>query len=120
MKPILKAFVLRIIGLAVCIIPPVITTLQYFPLWFSETETAVSALSAMLLTLCCLPFLKQIKAYFKNTPSSWGIFLAIWIISMSLNKLMDGIETIAFIGTLSNLVGGCIFRIEKHMWNKVR
>lgn len=115
MKPTLKAFILRVIGLGVCILPPVITTLEYFPLWFSETETAISALSAMMIALCCLPFFKQIKQYFRNTPAAWVIWLVIYILVTVFNKLADGIETVAFIGVLSNLAGGCIFRVEKRI-----
>lgn len=115
MRPTLKAFTLRIVGLAVCIIPPVVTTLEYFPLWFSQTETAVSALSAILIALCCLPFFKQIKAYFRNTPASWVVWLVIYILVAVFNKLADGMETVAFIGVLSNLAGGGIFHIEKRI-----
>ena len=118
MKPTLKAFILRVIGLAVCILPPVITTLEYFPLWFSETETAISALSAMMIALCCLPFFKQIKQYFRNTPAAWVIWLVIYVLVAVFSKLADGIETVAFIGLISNLLGGCIFRIEKHLKHK--
>ena len=115
MKTTHKAFALRVFGLIVCVAPPVIATLEYFPLWFSQTETAVSVLSAMMIALCCIPFFKQIRAYFKGTPAAWAFFLALWVTSMSLNKLMDGIETIAFYGMISNLAGGAIFKIEKHI-----
>lgn len=113
-----KIFALHIFGLLLCVIPPVIATLEYFPLWFSCSETAISAISAMLIALCCLPFVKQIKAYFKGTPASWVIWLVIYILVAVFNKLAHGVETVAFIGTLSNLLGGCIFRIEKHLKRK--
>ena len=115
MKTSHKAFALRVFGLIVCVAPPVIATLEYFPLWFSQTDTAVSVLSAMMIALCCIPFFKQIRAYFKGTPAAWAFFLALWVASMSLNKLMDGIETIAFYGMISNLAGGAIFKIKKHI-----
>ena len=115
MKTSHKAFALRVFGLIVCVAPPVIATLEYFPLWFSQTETAVSALSAMMITLCCIPFFKQIRAYFKGTPAAWVIWLVIYVLVAVFNKLADGIETVAFIGVIANLTGGAIFRIEKHI-----
>lgn len=115
MKRSHKAFALRAFGLLVCIVPPVIATLEHFPLWFSQTETAVSALSAIMITMCCIPFFKQIRAYFKGTPAEWVIWLVIYVLVAVFNKLADGIETIAFIGFISNLAGGAIFRIEKHI-----
>ncbi len=115
MRPTFKALSLRIIGLAVCIVPPIITTLDYFPLWFSQTETTLSVLSAMLIALCCIPFYKQIISYFKGTPASWVVWLVIYIIVAVFNKLADGVETVAFMGVLSNLAGGFIFRLEKRI-----
>lgn len=118
MKTSHKIHVLHVLGLSVCVVPPVITTLEYFPLWFKQTETAVSAFSAILILLCCLPFIKQIKAYFKGTPASWVIWLVLYIIVTVFSKLAEGVETVAFIGLLSNLLGGAIFRIEKHLKRK--
>ena len=115
MKMSHKAFMLHVLGLLLCVVPPIITTLEYFPLWFSHTETAISALSAMLIALCCLPFIKQIKAYFKGTPASWAVWLVIYVLVAVFNKLADGIETVAFMGVLSNLAGGFIFRLEKRI-----
>lgn len=113
-----KIFTLHLLGLIVCVLPPVITTLEYFPLWFKQTETAVSAFSAILILLCCLPFIKQIKAYFKGTPASWVIWLVIYVLVAVFSNLAKGVETVAFIGLLSNLIGGAIFRIEKHLKHK--
>lgn len=115
-----KIFALHILGLAVCVTPPIIATLEFFPLWFKQTETAISAFSAILILLCCLPFIKQIKAYFKGTPASWVIWLVIYVIVTVFSKLAEGIEAVSFIGVLSNLLGGCIFRIEKHLKRKER
>ena len=114
-QPTLKYFLIHAVGLLVCVVPPIIATLEYFPLWFSQTETAVSVLSAMVIAVCCLPFFKQIKAYFNGSPASWAFFAVMWLVTMSLNKLIDGVETISFIGMLSNLAGGFIFRVEKHI-----
>lgn len=113
-----KIFALHVLGLAVCVVPPIIATLEHFPLWFQRSETAISAVSAMLVTLCCIPFMKQIKAYFKGTPASWAIWLVIYVLIAVFSKLAEGIETVAFIGLTSNLIGGFIFRIEKHMKHK--
>ena len=118
MKTSHKIFALHVLGLIVCIAPPIITTFEYFPLWFQRPDTAISAISAILALLCCIPFMKQIKAYFKGTPASWSVWLVIYVLVAAFNKLADGVETVACIGFLSNLLGGCIFRIEKHLKHK--
>lgn len=115
MKMSHKIFALHVLGLIVCVLPPVIATLEYFPLWFKQTETAFSAFSAILIAICCLPFVKQIKAYFKGTPASWVMWLGIYLLVALFSKLAEGVETVAFIGTMSNLCGGFIFRVEKHI-----
>lgn len=118
MKMSHKISALHKLGLIVCVVPPIITTLEHFPLWFQRSDTAISAISAIFLLLCCIPFMKQIKAYFKGTPASWAVWLAIYVPVAVFNKLADGVEAVAFIGVLSNLLGGCIFRIEKHLKHK--
>ena len=118
MKAKNKAFLLHWVGLLLCIIPPVIATLEYFPLWFSQSETAISAMSAILLTLSCLPFLKKIKAYFRGSPASWSVWLVIWLITSALSNIIAGIETISFIALISNLLGEVLFRIERHYYQE--
>ena len=110
-----KLSLLHIAGLLICVVPPVIATLEYFPLWFSQSETTVSALSAIMLTLCCIPFFKQIKAYLRGTPAAWVIFGIIFLLFSIFNSIADGIENIALVGLISNLCGGALFRIEKHL-----
>lgn len=106
---------LRIVGLLICALPPIIATLEHFPLWFSHSETAVSALSAILLTICSIPFLKQIKAYLRGTPASWVLWGIIFLVFYILDNIADGIENIALVGLLSNVCGGALFRIDKHL-----
>ena len=113
-----KARLFHFFGLVLCVVPPIIATLEYFPLWFSQSETAISAMSAILLTLSCLPFLKKIKAYFRGSPASWSVWLVIWLITSALSNIIAGIETISFIALISNLLGEVLFRIEHYYREK--
>jgi hypothetical protein len=110
-----KALVVHWLGMLICIVPPIIAVLEYFPLWLSDSESTLSVFSVVLLVLCCLPFWKQIKAYFKGTPAAWVIWLIITVIFKALAEISGDIGNVAFIALLSNLVGGLIFRLEKRI-----
>ena len=110
-----KALVVHWLGMLICIVPPVLAVLEYFPLWFSETESTMSVFSMTLLLLCCLPFWKQIKDYFKGTPAAWVIWLIITVVFKALAEISVDIGNISLIALISNLIGGLIFRLEKRI-----
>ena len=110
-----KVFIVHWLGMLICVVPPIIAVLEYFPLWLSDGESTVSVFSTIFLVLCCLPFWKQIKAYFKGTPAAWVIWLIITVVFKSLAVISGDIGNVAFIALLSNLIGGVVFRLEKRI-----
>ena len=69
---------LRIAGYGLCILPALFSSLEHFPLWFSEKETALSILGLLLLALVALPLWKTVKQALKS-PSAWVVWFLLWL-----------------------------------------
>ena len=110
MKKQTKYATLNIIGTLFCTLPPIICTLQYFPIWVRQGgEVAISGFSVLLLLLCCIPFHRQIKAYLKS-PSAWMMWLVFYAACASLGNIIHAVESIAFVGFIGNVVGAVLFK----------
>ena len=112
MKKQRNALLLKISGLCVCIIPPAIATIDLFPLFVESGEKQVSAIGALLLIVCAVPFWKQVK-HFLSSPSAWKVWTVVLILSAVCRAVMDELFVISTIGLISGLVGAVIFAIEK-------
>lgn len=98
-------------GIAIDVIPALIATCTQFPVWIDRSSTAtVSGLAILLIFFSCLPFLRQIKEYFKSpsAPVLWGVILALFII---LQNIMDEMIAVCFVGTVSNIIGSIIYKV---------
>ena len=110
MKARTKATLLWFFGMATCIVPAVLATLEHFPIWVAEGgETIISGLSVILLVVCALPFKKQIASYLQS-PSAWVVWLCIFVFSSLLGKIICDIASISFVAFVSNFLGALIFK----------
>lgn len=107
-----NALLIKILALCVCIIPPTIATLNLFPLIVNSGEKQVSAIGALLLIICAVPFWKQVK-HFLSSPSAWKVWTVVLVLSAVCRAVMDELFVISTIGLISGLVGAFIFAIEK-------
>lgn len=112
MKKQRNALLIKILGLCVCIIPPAIATIDLFPLFVESGEKQISAIGALLLIVCAVPFWKQVK-HFLSSPSAWKVWTVVVILSAVCRAVMDELFVISTIGLISGLVGAVIFAIEK-------
>lgn len=108
----MRARVYKIIGLCLAVLPPAVTALCYFPLWFSARGSAFSVLSILLLTLCLLPLRRVIRDCLKS-PSAWQIWLALWIGLTLFARIINGLRVVACVGSLSGLVGEVFFFLSR-------
>jgi energy-converting hydrogenase Eha subunit A len=93
-----------------CVLPPAVCTLQYFPIWAAQGgEVIVSGISVVMLLLCCVPFHKQIRAYFKS-PAAWTMWLAVFVICALFENIIHSVVTIAFVGFVGNAIGALLFK----------
>ena len=100
----------RILGISLCVLPPAISTLAFFPIWLADSRTAVSALTVILLVLAALPVLRLIKTHLRS-PSAWMIWLLLWGFLFAFRPIAPAIETIALISFPTSMLGALCFRI---------
>ena len=113
MRHSFKGIMLNSLGLTVCIVPVAIATLSYFPIWQTRgTGELVSGFYVFLLILCIYPLIKAIKHFIKS-PSVFSVWLLLFILFLLLENIAHEMTVISFVGALSNLIGGIIFRIAR-------
>jgi hypothetical protein len=109
---------LRIIALAVCIIPPVKVTIGYIPLWLG-TENGIEGFTGMIIPgfavivflFCAIPLFKYIFSKLK-TPSAWLIWSVMWVLSELIAKIINEMRVITFVGAICNIVGLILWKIS--------
>ncbi len=101
---------LRTVGLALCVIPPAVATIEYFPLWLGEGETRLSALALLLLLLAAVPLFRVLKKHFRS-PSAFLVWFLIWVALSVLRPIAAAIETIALISFPTSALGSLFFRL---------
>lgn len=105
-----KGRILHISSLVIDIAPPLIATLTQFPVWIEDSsEATISGIVLLLGFICCLPFINQIKEYFKS-PAVVVIWAVIYVALMLLQSIIDQMVTVAFIGSISNLIGTGLYK----------
>ena len=107
------ALALTVLGLAFSIIPPLVCTLSYFPLWKSVGyETCIAGGGALLLILCFIPLFKLVRRAFMSY-SSYFVWLFLFLIFFALSRIADQMTVISLVGLVGNLIGGVFFAIAK-------
>ena len=92
---------------------PLVATLTQFPLWVAKSsEATMSGLFLVFAFLSCLPFVKQIKAYFRS-PSVWVVWTVLLVLFVCLRNIINEMIVVCFVGTLANLAGSGIYKIGK-------
>ena len=108
-----KGILLTALGLLCSVLPPLLATVEYFPLWMKEGGgTALSGISLLLVLLCCLPLKRWLRRLLK-TPSAPLFWFLLWAMLTLFQNLLDGLLTIAFWGFLGNTVGFVFFLLAK-------
>lgn len=108
----MRARVYKVVGLCLSVIPPAVTALCYFPLWFSSRGSAFSVLSILLLALCLLPFRRAIRDYMKS-PSAWQMWFVLWVGLTLFARICNGLRVVACVGSLSGLAGEVFFWLAR-------
>ena len=77
----------------------------------------MSGLCLVLICISVLPFLKQLKEYFKS-PSAWVIWGVIFLLLFLLRSIIDQILIVAFVGFIANVAGAGLFAFGNSICNK--
>lgn len=118
MKRSTKGAIIKATALGIDIGVPLIATLNQFPLWVEQSaEATMSGLCLVFVGLSVIPFLKQLKEYFKS-PSAWVVWAIIFAFLVLLQNIISQILVVAFAGLVSNLIGAVIYNIGKRYDDK--
>lgn len=113
MKNTTKGAIVKTVALAIDVGVPLAATLTQFPLWVEHSaEATMSGLCLVLLGLSVIPFLKQLKEYFKS-PSAWVVWGIIFVLLLMLKNIINQILIVSFAGLVANVIGAVIYNIGK-------
>lgn len=110
---------LRILGITLCVLPPALATLEFFPLWLTREDCRLSALSVLLLLLSAAPLFRLLRARLRS-PSAWLVWLLLWALLCAFEPIVASLKTIALISFPTSLLGAVCFRLAKRKDNAVR
>lgn len=109
-----KKVLFDIVGLLCCLVPPVIVTFQYFPMWKGEVGLAASLGGgcAVVFIIVLVVLSKYINTKLK-TPSPVVIFLACYGFFYLMQKVAYGLTVITFWGFIGSAAGSVFFWLSK-------
>jgi chromate transport protein ChrA len=103
---------LTALGALLCIAPPAVVTLCYFPLWVEKSSSAtVSGLSLILILISIIPLFRIIKEHIAS-PSITLIWIIVGVFCIAFKAIIDQILVISFVGALSSIAGTIVFRVR--------
>lgn len=118
MKNSTKGAIIKTVALGIDVGVPIVATLTQFPLWIEQSaEATMSGLCLVLLGISILPFLKQLKEYFKS-PSAWVIWGIILVLLLMLRNIIDQILIVSLAGFVANAAGAIIYNVGKSIGEK--
>lgn len=104
---------LHIIGFLLCVVPPAVCTLMYFPLWRDlGYESCIAGGTALLLALCIIPLYKMIRRGLM-TFSSYLMWLVLFLLFFALSRIAEQMTVISLVGFIGNLLGAICFYFAK-------
>ncbi len=114
----MRARVFHILGAVFSVLPPLLATAEYFPLWIERGGTATLSGIAFVMILLSLYPLCRILRRRRRSPSMPILWGAIWLLLTVLRRIIDGVIAVAFFGLLGNLCGMLFFRLAKSVEGK--
>ena len=105
-----KGKLIKAIALIIDVAVPLGATISQFPIWVERSAKAtVSGLALLFILLSVLPFIRQIREYFKS-PAVWVVWGVLFLVFYALSAIIDEMVIISFFGLLSNLLGELLYK----------
>lgn len=100
---------LHILGYLLCIVPPLVCTLTYFPLWGDAGDFKLNALCAVIIILAIFPIIKLVRRLLRSD-ATYVLWLILFICFYALSRIADEMTVISFVGFVSNSVGALLMK----------
>lgn len=114
MKKTTKGKICKVSAVVIDVAAPLAATISQFPVWVDRSAGAtISGLFVLFAFLSAIPFIKQIKAYFKS-PSAWVMWCIIFVVLFGLRAIIDEMIVICLIGAVGNIIGAGVYKIGEH------
>lgn len=118
MKNATKGKIIKTVALCIDVGVPLIATLTQFPLWIEKSaEATMSGFCLVLMLLSALPFLKQLKEYFKS-PSAWVVWAIIFVVMLVLHNIIGQMLIVSFAGAIANILGAGLYALGRYIGEK--
>lgn len=118
MKNSTKGWLIKKTAIALDVGAPLIATLSQFPVWVERSaEASFSGLFIVLAFVACIPFLKQLKEFWKS-PSIPIVWLILFILFLALYSVIKEILIVSFVGTIANFAGAGIYKLGTYIGEK--
>lgn len=118
MKNTTKGNIIKAIAIVIDVGAPLAATLTQFPVWIDRSsEATFSGVFLLFAFLSCLPFIKQIKSYFRS-PAVWVVWLVLFVFLFALNNIISEMLIVSFVGLIANCIGAIIYKIGKNIAGK--
>ena len=112
------AKLIYVLAMISAIAPPLIAFLCRFPVLKRENYAAtVSWFAVAMIAVCCIPFWRKIKEYFKS-PDTTVLWLVVFVVFSATRELIDGMVVVAFHGLFGNLIAKGLFYVSHRLDNK--
>lgn len=119
MKRVIIGWSLRVLALALCIVPALVAVIDQFPLMVDTPNGKLSVISAILIGLAIYPVKRFLGKYFQ-TPSVWMVWAIILIIFSSLGSIAEQIAAIALVATPTSALGSVLYNVSKRFLPPLR
>lgn len=118
MKNVTKGRIIKGCALFIDVSIPLAATISRFPLWVEQSaEATMSGLFLLFALVSCLPFLRQIREYFKS-PSAWVLWSLALVLLVALHNIIDQMIVVCFCGAVANVIGAGIYHVGTFVGNK--
>lgn len=105
---------MKVTAMAINVLPPLGAAFMCFPIWLEQgSSKTVSGICLIVAALCVLPFLKQIKEYFKS-PSVIVLWLVIAIAMTLMRNIINEMLIVSYVALISNCLGTLLYKLADY------
>ena len=107
------ASALRLFGLGVCVIPPILAILAYFPVWrHGDADKIISGGALILIIIAHAPLIRWMKSKLSSV-AGYTVWLVIFVFFAILSSIAYEMKVISLVGFISNVLGALILNYSE-------